>query len=226
VTTSGAGKNGLTLGGFLASAIAALALAYACLWWSYQRFYGEFGVSPQDAGLAPTGGSTSIAASALQLGVWLMIALLLLAVVPTLAIASLEIAAGYKLAISQPPIQPGDRAAGKQIELSERAIRDALRGFLAGSLAGLLLAAAAAWLYWWLIDAWTGLLVVDGSNPSELAATGSPASSTPCGPPLRYGLASPSSSQPPSSASPSSTCQPTPPRQAPAQPRAKTPSPN
>src|SRR5436309_9793330 len=57
----------------LAIVLATLGLAYACLWWSFQRFYGEFGVSPQDVGMAPSGSASDLAGAALQLGVWLLI---------------------------------------------------------------------------------------------------------------------------------------------------------
>jgi hypothetical protein len=46
----------------LAIALVAFGLAYACLWWSFQRFYANFGVSPQDVGLSPSGSSTDLPA--------------------------------------------------------------------------------------------------------------------------------------------------------------------
>jgi hypothetical protein len=44
----------------LTIAVLAFGLAYACLWWSFQRFYAPFGVSPQDVGLAPSGTSADL----------------------------------------------------------------------------------------------------------------------------------------------------------------------
>jgi hypothetical protein len=76
----------------LAIALGAFGLAYACLWWSFQRFYEPFGVSPQDVGLSPSGSSADLPSAALQLGIWLLIVLAILAVVPTLAVAAAEIA--------------------------------------------------------------------------------------------------------------------------------------
>lgn len=72
----------------LAYVLFALGLAYACLWWSYEQFYGHFKVSPQDVGLSPTGNVADLTGAALQLGIWLVILIALLAVVPTLAVAA------------------------------------------------------------------------------------------------------------------------------------------
>src|SRR2546423_8527744 len=113
----------------LAWALLALGPAYGCLWWSFQRFYAQFRVSPEDVGLSPSGSATSLPGAALQLGIWLLIALALLAVVPTLAIAAGLIAAS---------IRSGARAA--------------IAWFVA-----LALAVAAGVLYWWLAGASKGL---------------------------------------------------------------------
>src|SRR5207302_9057003 len=104
---------------------------YACLWWSFQRFYAAFGVSPQDVGLAPSGNATDLAGAALQLGIWLLIALAVFAVLPTLAVATAEIA-----------VDVGGAAASVLIGLA------------------LLLLAATGWLYWWLVDGFKGLATI------------------------------------------------------------------
>ncbi len=70
--------------------LVALGLAYACLWWSYQRFYGEFGVSPSDVGLAPGGNATDLAGSAVQLGIWLLLLITLMAALPLVALVAGE----------------------------------------------------------------------------------------------------------------------------------------
>jgi hypothetical protein len=141
----------------LGTAVVALGLAYACLWWSFQRFYGEFGVSPQDAGLAPSGSPTDLAAAALQLGVWLMIALLVLAIVPTLAVAAAEIAAGYRNTAQAAPRKHSQRRRHDDRDPEADARR---RGLAISSAIALLLAAASGWLYWWLVDSLTGLSVI------------------------------------------------------------------
>lgn len=85
----------MKLGTWWASAAARillmLGLAYASVWWSYQRFYAMFGVAPQDVGLVPNGGLSDIVGAVLRLGAWLTIALLALAVLPVIAVS----AAGY-----------------------------------------------------------------------------------------------------------------------------------
>jgi len=118
----------------LAIALGALGLAYACLWWSFQRFYGEFGVSPQDVGLAPSGTSSDLAGAALQLGVWLLIVLAVLAFLPVAAIAAAEIvAASWK-------------------EMRRRAV--------IAVVAAAVLFGVTAFLYWWLVDGWVGLVTL------------------------------------------------------------------
>ena len=115
----------------LAIVLAALGLAYACLWWSFQRFYGEFGVSPQDVGMAPSGSASDLAGAALQLGVWLLIVIAVLVVVPVAAVVAAEIAtASWK-------------AARRHAEIA---------AVVSGVLLGV-----AAFLYWWLVDGWVGL---------------------------------------------------------------------
>ena len=52
----------------LAIAVVAFGLAYACLWWSFQRFYAPFGVSPQDVGLSPSGNASDLPGAALERG--------------------------------------------------------------------------------------------------------------------------------------------------------------
>lgn len=114
----------------LTIAVAAFGLAYACLWWSFQRFYAPFGVSPEDVGLAPSGSSASLPGAALQLGVWLLVALAILAVLPTLSVAAGEIA-----------------------------VRAKSRARWAWT-AGLLLLAGSGGLYWWLVGGLQGLAVL------------------------------------------------------------------
>jgi len=114
--------------------LAALGLAYACLWWSFQRFYGEFGVSPQDVGLAPSGSASDLAGSALQLGVWLMIVLAVLAFLPVAAVIAVDVAV----------------AASSGSE----------RRALVAVAAAVLLLGLTAFLYWWLVDGWPGLVLL------------------------------------------------------------------
>ena len=59
--------------------LSALGLAYACLWWSFERFYGEFGVSPQDVGLAPSGTASDMNRRGAPAGVWLVVVIVVLA---------------------------------------------------------------------------------------------------------------------------------------------------
>jgi hypothetical protein len=129
------------VGRALGIALVAFGLAYACLWWSFQRFYAVFGVSPQDVGLAPSGSSADLAGAALQLGIWLLIALVVFAVVPTLAVLCAEVA----------------RAAGRK--------RRALPWALA-----VLLAIASGWLYKWIDDGWGKGLGVIGTAAAIFAA--------------------------------------------------------
>jgi hypothetical protein len=114
----------------LATVVAVLGLAYACLWWSYERFYGQFDVSPQDVGLTPSGGASDLAGAALQLGVWLVIVVALLAALPVAAVAAIEAAVRLR--------------------------RDQRSLVLAGAVAAVLLG-LTAFLYWWLVDGWVGL---------------------------------------------------------------------
>src|SRR5947209_8788396 len=65
-----------------------LGFAYASLWWSYERFYSGFGVSPQDVGLTPTGGLSDIIGAIVRLGLWLALALLVLGLLPVLAVSA------------------------------------------------------------------------------------------------------------------------------------------
>lgn len=68
--------------------VVVLGLAYVSLWWSYQHFYGVFAVSPDDVGLAPSGGGLGdVFGSVLRLGLWLSIALLALGLLPVFCIA-------------------------------------------------------------------------------------------------------------------------------------------
>src|SRR5262249_24078877 len=83
----------------LTTLLAALGLAYACLWWSFDRFYGEFGVSPQDVGLAPSGGATDLADAALQLGIWLLIVLTAMALLPVAALLAMGLR-GWRRALA------------------------------------------------------------------------------------------------------------------------------
>jgi hypothetical protein len=116
----------------LAIAVVAFGLAYACLWWSFQRFYAPFGVSPQDVGLAPSGSSADLPGAALQLGVWMLIGLAIMAVLPTLCVLLLELA-----------LAPDSEASPK----------------VAVPVA-LVLAAVTALFYWWIVDEWTGLITI------------------------------------------------------------------
>jgi hypothetical protein len=65
-----------------------LGLAYAALWWSYERFYDPFGVAPQDVGLTPSGGLSDIIGAILRLGIWLALALILLGLLPVIAVSA------------------------------------------------------------------------------------------------------------------------------------------
>jgi hypothetical protein len=114
--------------------LAAFGLAYACLWWSYQRFYGEFGVAPQDVGLAPSGSASDIAGSALQLGIWLLVALAVMAFLPLAALVAVEAAADC---------WP----------------RDKRRAVLFAAAAAVLIALAGV-VYWWLVDGPRGLALL------------------------------------------------------------------
>ena len=65
-----------------------LGLAYVSLWWSYQHFYSVFAISPDDVGLAPSGGGFGdVFGAVLRLGLWLSIALLALGLLPVICIA-------------------------------------------------------------------------------------------------------------------------------------------
>jgi predicted nucleic acid-binding protein len=119
-------------------ALAAFGLAYACLWWSFQRFYGAFGVSPQDVGLSPSGSAADLPGAALQLGIWLLLALTLLAVVPALAVAAAEIGAALR------------RSTKKGSDAD---------AWIAFAVA-VLLAAGAGGLYWWLVGGVQGLATI------------------------------------------------------------------
>lgn len=70
----------------LAYALVAFGLAYASLWWSYEQFYGHFDISPQDVGASHGGSIVDLSSAALQLGIWLVILLATMAVVPTAAV--------------------------------------------------------------------------------------------------------------------------------------------
>jgi hypothetical protein len=109
-------------------------LAYACLWWSYERFYGEFGVSPQDVGLAPSGSASDLAGAAVQLGIWLLIVIALMALLPVAALIAAETAVG-----SWPEHK--------------------LRASLAAAASAALLAITAL-IYWWLVDGPDGLILL------------------------------------------------------------------
>ena len=64
-----------------------LGLAYVSLWWSYQHFYGVFAISPDDVGLAPSGGGLGdVFGAVLRLGLWLSVALLALGLLPVFCI--------------------------------------------------------------------------------------------------------------------------------------------
>jgi hypothetical protein len=115
-----------------AIAIVGFGLAYACLWWSFQRFYSPFGVSPDDVGLGPSGSSTSLPGAALQLGIWLLIALTILAALPTLAVVAGEIA-----------VSAGSRAKK-----------------LWALAASVLLLGCSAYMYHWLIGTGQGLVTL------------------------------------------------------------------
>jgi len=75
------------LAGLATRVVLVLGLAYVSLWWSYQHFYSVFGVSPDDVGLAPTGGGAGdVFVAVLRLGLWLSIALLGLGLLPVVCI--------------------------------------------------------------------------------------------------------------------------------------------
>jgi hypothetical protein len=117
----------------LAIVLAVLGLAYACLWWSFERFYEQFSVSPQDVGLAPSGNASNIAGAALQLGVWLLIALAVLTLLPVAAVMAVEVAV----------------ASGR-----------ARRVVLIAAAAAAVLLGLTAFLYWWLVDNQVGLILL------------------------------------------------------------------
>jgi hypothetical protein len=117
--------------------LAAFGLAYACLWWSYQRFYGEFGVAPQDVGLAPSGTASDLAGSALQLGIWLLAALALMTFLPLGALVAVEAADNC---------WPHEK-------------RHSILWVVSASV---LLALAGA-VYWWLVGGWGGLALLAGA---------------------------------------------------------------
>jgi hypothetical protein len=86
----------------------ALGLAYVSVWWSYERFYGQFGVAPQDVGLAPSAGFGDAIGAILRLGVWLSAALLVLALVPGVSLT----AVGFILESHDRPRQWGVSLVG------------------------------------------------------------------------------------------------------------------
>jgi hypothetical protein len=114
----------------LTIAVLAFGLAYACLWWSFQRFYAPFGVSPQDVGLAPSGTSADLPGAALQLGIWLIIGLTIMAVLPTLCVLALEMA------------------------------KDSKTSSIPAVAIAIVLAAATVGIYWWLVDHWKGVITI------------------------------------------------------------------
>src|SRR5713101_1145911 len=116
----------------LAIAVVAFGLAYACLWWSFQRFYAPFGVSPQDVGLSPSGNASDLPGAALQLGIWMLIGLAIMAVLPTLAVLLLEMGLD------------SDSEASPKVAVP----------------VALALAAVTALFYWWIVDEWTGLITI------------------------------------------------------------------
>jgi hypothetical protein len=116
----------------LAIAVVAFGLAYACLWWSLQRFYAPFGVSPQDVGLSPSGNASDLPGAALQLGIWMLIGLAIMAVLPTIAVLLLELALAK------------DSEASPKVAVP----------------VALALAAVTALFYWWIVDEWTGLVTI------------------------------------------------------------------
>ena len=80
------GKTGL-LAALVTRVVLVLGLAYVSLWWSYQHFYGVFAISPDDVGLAPSGGGLGdVFGAVLRLGLWLSIALLALGLLPVFCI--------------------------------------------------------------------------------------------------------------------------------------------
>lgn len=71
----------------VARVVFVLGLAYVSLWWSYQHFYSVFAISPDDVGLAPSGGGFGdVFGAVLRLGLWLSIALLALGLLPALCV--------------------------------------------------------------------------------------------------------------------------------------------
>jgi hypothetical protein len=95
----------------LTIAILAFGLAYACLWWSFQRFYAPFGIAPQDVGLSPSGSPADLPGAALQLGVWMLIALALMAVLPTLCVFVLALGATWERKLVAVPVAASLAAA-------------------------------------------------------------------------------------------------------------------
>jgi hypothetical protein len=168
----------------LAIVLAALGLAYACLWWSYQQFYEQFGVSPQDVGLTPTGSASDIAGAALQLGIWLLIVVAVLTFLPVAAVT--VVTAAWEGTVREIRIAAAAVAAvasllgltaflywrlvhhwaGELISLTIAAAVFALLRILVPLIGKTAAAAVAvlvgltAFLYWWLVDNWVGLILL------------------------------------------------------------------
>lgn len=85
--------------------------------------------------LEPVGELDGSSSAALQLGVWLLIVITILALLPTMAVAAAEISAGYYKAGSRPAA-------------------------VISALLAVLLMLGSGWLYWWLIDHMKGLVTL------------------------------------------------------------------
>src|SRR5438445_6714526 len=75
-----------------------VAVAYGSLWWSYERFYNIFGITPDDVGAMGSGGVTNVFTATLRLGLWLIFVVIVLGLVPVVAVAMWGYVADHRLA--------------------------------------------------------------------------------------------------------------------------------
>ena len=75
-----------------------VAVAYGSLWWSYERFYNVFGITPDDVGAMGSGGVTDVFTATLRLGLWLIFVVIVLGLVPVVAVAMWGYVADHRLA--------------------------------------------------------------------------------------------------------------------------------
>ena len=123
------GKTGL-LAALVTRVVLVLGLAYVSLWWSYQHFYGVFAISPDDVGLAPSGGGLGdVFGAVLRLGLWLSIALLALGLLPVfcigLALYAFERTRERGTTVPTQAAQEHDRASAGAADAGDEAANDA-----------------------------------------------------------------------------------------------------